>query len=87
MFGFKLKSKSVNLEDYHLQLQRFRLVNRVKSAIKDNINYETRLRNFLVNNQHNQELVIKVIGYMKYQKSLGVDVNTASRQCLEEYGD
>ena len=85
MFWNKPKqTKSID-EELYLAVKRGKLIDRVRNALKDTTDYDLRLRNFMLKNQHNQKLIVDIVGHMSYMKKYGYDIQHAAKETLEKY--
>ena len=85
MFWNKNKQATSINDQFHLQIKRNILLNRVRNALKDTTDYDLRLRNFMLKNHHNQKLIVDIVGHMSYMKTSGYDVQQAAKATLEEF--
>lgn len=85
MFWNKNKQATSINDQFHLQIKRNILLNRVRNALKDTTDYDLRLRNFMSKNYHNQFLIIDIVGHMSYMKTCGADLQLAAKETLEKF--
>lgn len=76
--------KSID-EEFHLQLKKFQLKNRVRLACTDTTDYDLMLRDFCTRNKNNALLLTRVAGYRTYLIGNGCTNQQAAKLTLEEY--